>query len=83
MYTIICTILPIVCLTIGAYWLNKIIVKDIIHDYRILNDKASDVNRKEMLELFYKVIEDISDAKQLSNRFQYKIFHWTKTVFIT
>lgn len=73
-YTIICSILPVLCLTFGSYWLYRAIIKDIILDYRILNDKASDINRKETLELFHKVIEDISDAKQLSDRFQYTIF---------
>lgn len=68
-YTIICSILPTICLTVGSYWLNKAIIKDIIMDYRILNDKASDINQKEMLELFCKVIEDMSDSKQLSDRF--------------
>lgn len=68
MYTICVSVLPSICLTFGCYWLDQTIVKDIISDYRILNDKVSDINQIEVLELFYKIIEDISNAKQLSDR---------------
>lgn len=68
-YAICVSILPTTCLTFGTYWLEQSIVREIVNDYRILNDKVSDLNRKEVLELFYKIIENISEAKQLSDRF--------------
>lgn len=67
MYSTCVSILPSTCLVFGTYWFDQTIVRDIINDYRVLNDKVSDLNQKEVLEVFYRIIDDISDAKQLSD----------------
>lgn len=64
------SILPTICIAIGSYWLVVAVVKDIINDYCVLNEKVLDPHVDEMKEIFNKVVQDISDVKQLSYHVQ-------------
>lgn len=80
LYYILFSVLPTVCLTIGSYWMIVLIIKDIINDYRIFNNKLTEENNKEALALFSNVIQDMADAKQLSDSERASLF---STIFST
>lgn len=64
------SILPNACFSIGSHWLTVTFIDDVLKDFHILNSKKSKRRNKEIKKSLCKIIDDISDLKQLSD---YKI----------
>lgn len=81
-YASLYSILPSLCLVIGSYWIMCARLKVITNEFKIVTRKISIGCDGDLRKEFYGVIDDISDAKQLSDLilkslFQYNIFQIT------
>lgn len=61
-YAILYTILPVICIGIGTCVLMVPFLKDALNNFHISDDK----NGTEIKKIFYSVVEDFLDLKQLS-----------------
>lgn len=65
-FSVLYSILPTVCFTVGSYLLVVAAIKVIANDFQILCSRIATENSKKVKELFIDIISDITDVKKLS-----------------
>lgn len=65
-FSVVYSILPVACFTVGSYLLLVAAIKVITNDFRVLCSKIAIENGKKLKELFVCVILDIIRLKKLS-----------------
>lgn len=79
--SIVLSVLPNACYSIGSHWLSVTFIDDVINDFHILNSKKFKRRNKEIKQLLIKIIDDVSDLKQLSDFKELFFFIVSKSFF--
>lgn len=64
-YAVSYSILPSLCFALGSYLLVGSGIQAISNDFKLICERASDGNDRELKELFSNLVEHISEMKQL------------------